>query len=164
MFCARPRDTGAKAHGETRLTSSQWISQHPRLTWPFSNSWLVCLSHLLVDFPRDGGINMSPSRRTRETLAVDAGVCFKRLCHALPHHPGDKFLSRAIRMGGIDGHGLHIYSAHRTRTPFLRLELFENLSPENRYHRFFSPVNTLGRDTPVRFTQIYMAYIWGWWR
>ena len=36
----------------------------------------------------------------------------------------------------------------------LLMELFENLSPESRYRRFFSPMKSLSRDFLVRFTQI----------
>ena len=34
------------------------------------------------------------------------------------------------------------------------MELFENLSPESRYRRFFSPMKSLSRDFLVRFTQV----------
>ena len=36
----------------------------------------------------------------------------------------------------------------------LLTDLFESLSPESRYHRFFSPMKALSRDFLVRFTQI----------
>ena len=117
---------------------------------------LVCLSHLLVDFPEIAELDMNPVLvKDGKPLTVDARILLRKTDTRSPHHLVISSYPEQYESKETTGHGLQIFIRPiKPEDASLLLELFENLSPESRYHRFFSPMKSLSRDMLVRFTQI----------
>jgi acetyltransferase len=117
---------------------------------------LVCLSHLLVDFPEIAELDMNPVLvKDGKPIAVDARVLLRKSEVAAPHHLVISSYPEQYESEETTTHGLQILVRPiKPEDAPLLTELFENLSPESRYHRFFSPMKSLSRDFLVRFTQI----------
>ena len=117
---------------------------------------LVCLSHLLVDFPEIVELDMNPVLlKDGKPMAVDARILIRKTETTSPHHLVISSYPEQYEWKETTAHGLQIFirPIKPEDAPML-LELFDNLSPESRYHRFFSPMKSLSRDMLVRFTQI----------
>ena len=117
---------------------------------------LVCLSHLLVDFPEISELDMNPVLvKDGKPLTVDARILLQKTDTRSPHHLVISSYPEQYEWKETTSHGLQIFIRPiKPEDASLLLELFENLSPESRYHRFFSPMKSLSRDMLVRFTQI----------
>ncbi len=117
---------------------------------------LICLSHLLVDFPEIAELDMNPVLvKDGKLVAVDARVLIRKSEVAAPHHLVISSYPEQYESKETTTHGLQIFIRPiKPEDAPLLMELFENLSPESRYHRFFSPMKALSRDFLVRFTQI----------
>ncbi len=117
---------------------------------------LVCMAHLLVDFPEIVELDMNPVVvRNGEPLAVDARVLLKSNVPPAPHHLvispyPEEYESKAKTSGGLS---VFIRPIKPEDAPLL-LELFDDLSSESRYLRFFSPMKSLSRDMLIRLTQV----------
>ncbi len=117
---------------------------------------LVCLSHLLVDFPEIAELDMNPVLvKDGKPIAVDARVLLRKSEVAAPHHLVISSYPEQYESKETTTHGFSIsVRPIKPEDAALLMELFDNLSPESRYHRFFSPMKSLSRDFLVRFTQI----------
>lgn len=117
---------------------------------------LICLSNLLVDFPEIAELDMNPVLvKDGKPIAVDARVLIRKSEVASPHHLVISSYPEQYESKETTTHGLQIFIRPiKPEDAPLLVELFENLSPESRYHRFFSPMKALSRDFLVRFTQI----------
>jgi acetyltransferase len=128
----------------------------PKADMDLLEQLLVSLSHLLVDFPEIAELDMNPVLVNEgKPVAVDARVLIQKTDKESPRHLvirpyPEQYESKEITKGGV--HVL-IRPIRPEDAPLL-VELFQNLSPESRYHRFFSPINTLSGDMLVRLTQI----------
>lgn len=117
---------------------------------------LVCLSHLLVDFPEIRELDMNPVMiRDGRPVAVDARVMVKPADKTSPRHLvissyPEQYESTEKTGGGLD---VLIRPVKPEDAPLLE-EFFDTLSQESRYNRFFAPKNTLSHDMLIRLTQI----------
>ncbi len=117
---------------------------------------LVCLSHLLVDFPQIAELDMNPVViKEGRPCAVDARVLLKRPEKMAPHHLvispyPEQYESSEVTSGGVK---IFIRPIRPEDAPML-VDLFNSLSSRSRYQRFFSPVRSLSHDLLVQLTQI----------
>jgi acetyltransferase len=117
---------------------------------------LVCLSHLLVDFPEIVELDMNPVIvADGKPCAVDARVLLRKAEVPSPHHLvispyPEQFESRETTSGGLD---IFVRPIKPEDAPLL-LDLFESLSSRSRYYRFFSPMKSLSHDMLIQLTQI----------
>ncbi|MFZ7113456.1 MAG: GNAT family N-acetyltransferase [Desulfatiglandales bacterium] len=117
---------------------------------------LLCLSHLLVDFPEIAELDMNPVLLEEgRPVAVDARVRIQKPETPAPHHlvispyPA-QYESEEMTTGGVH---IFIRPIKPEDAPML-MKFFENLSTASRYHRFFGATKSLSRDMLLRFTQI----------
>ena len=117
---------------------------------------LICLSHLLVDFPEIAELDMNPVLvKDGRPIAVDARVLVRKAEVSTPHHLAISAYPEQYESQETTTHGLRIFVRPiKPEDAPLLMELFGNLSPESRYRRFFTPMKSLSRDFLVRFTQI----------
>ncbi len=117
---------------------------------------LVSLSHVLIDFPEITALDMNPVLvQNSKPTAVDAAVMIEKTDVVSPGHLiirpyPEEYEAKETTRDGVD---LFIRPIKPEDAPLL-IDLFENLSPQSRYHRFFSPVKKLSRDLLIRLTQI----------
>jgi acetyltransferase len=117
---------------------------------------LVCLSHLLVDFPEIAELDMNPVIiKDGNPCAVDARVRLERSDAPAPHHLvispyPEQYESMEITTGNIETFIRPI----KPEDADLLVQLFDALSSRSRYYRFFSPMESLSHDMLVQFTQI----------
>jgi acetyltransferase len=117
---------------------------------------LVCLSHLLVDFPEIAELDMNPViLDSGRPCAVDARVIVKPAEVAAPYHLVISAYPEQYEYPGVltDGLRLLIRPIKPEDAPML-VDLFNAMSWTSRYYRFFSPMKLLPQDMLVRFTQI----------
>jgi acetyltransferase len=117
---------------------------------------LICLSHLLVDFPEIEELYMNPVLvKDGKPIAMDARICIRKSETPSPRHlvispyPA-RYESEATTRAGVH---LFIRPIKPEDAPLL-VAFFDALSLESRYHRFFNPVKSLSRDMLIRLTQI----------
>ena len=117
---------------------------------------LISLSQLLVDFPEIAELDMNPVLvKDGRPVAVDARVLVRKTLVSAPHHLVIGPYPEQYESKETTTHGLRIFVRPiKPEDAPLLMELFENLSPDSRYLRFFSPMKSLSRDFLVRFTQI----------
>lgn len=117
---------------------------------------LVCLSHLLEDFPEIEELDMNPVLITDgKPVAVDARISIRPTDINPPYHLvissyPEQYESTVTTKGGMD---VSIRPIKPEDAPLL-LDLFENMSPDSRYQRFFTPKQRMSGDMLVRLTQI----------
>lgn len=117
---------------------------------------LVCLSHLLVDFPEISELDMNPVMvHEGAPITVDARVLLHRTEIRPPHHLiirpyPEQYESEETT---AEGEPIFIRPIKPEDAPML-VNLFESLSSKSRYHRFFSPMKSLSHDLLIRLTQI----------
>ena len=117
---------------------------------------LISLSQLLVDFPEIAELDMNPVLvKDGKPIAVDARVLVRKALVPTPRHLVIGSYPEQYASKETTTHGLRIFVRPiKPEDAPLLMELFENLSPESRYRRFFSPMKSLSRDFLVRFTQV----------
>jgi len=117
---------------------------------------LVCLSHLLVDSPEIRELDMNPVLvKDGIPVAVDARVLVRKSDTSTPHHLVIKPYPEEYESEETTKNGVKVFIRPiKPEDAPLLTDLFENLSPESRYHRFFSPMKSLSRDMLIRLTQI----------
>ncbi len=117
---------------------------------------LICLSHLLIDFPEISDLDMNPVLvKDGKPIVVDARIKIRRSEVSAPYHLvvspyPEQYESVETTSKGIE---IFIRPIKPEDAPLL-VELFERLSSETRYHRFHSAMKSLSRDMLIRFTQI----------
>ncbi|MFO7783498.1 MAG: GNAT family N-acetyltransferase [Desulfatiglandales bacterium] len=117
---------------------------------------IVCLSHLLIDFPEITELDMNPViLKAGRPCAVDARVVVKASDEASPNHLAirpypEQYESRAVTKDGVD---VFVRPIRPEDAPLL-LELFDSMSMRSRYYRFLSPKKSLSREMLVRLTQV----------
>jgi len=117
---------------------------------------LVCLSHLLVDFPEIAELDMNPViLDSGRPCAVDARVIVEPAEVPAPHHLVISSYPEQYEYPGVltDGLRLFIRPIKPEDAPML-VGLFNAMSSTSRYYRFFSPMKSLPHHMLVRFTQI----------
>jgi acetyltransferase len=117
---------------------------------------LIRLSQLVTDFSEIAELDINPLMVSgKQAYAVDARVMVKPLRVTSPHHlvisPYPNQYEQPIRLK--DGQTLEMRPIRPEDAPLFR-ELFESLSPQSVYMRFFSPIRYLPHDMLARFTQI----------
>jgi len=117
---------------------------------------LIRLSQLVTDFSEIAELDINPLLVSgKQAYAVDARVMVKPLRVTSPHHlvisPYPNQYEQPIRLK--DGQTLEMRPIRPEDAPLFR-ELFESLSPQSVYMRFFSPIRYLPHDMLARFTQI----------
>jgi acetyltransferase len=117
---------------------------------------LIRLSQLVTDFPEIAELDINPLLVSgKEICAVDARVMVRSRQVTSPHHlvisPYPNQYEQTIRLK--EGQKLEMRPIRPEDAPLFR-ELFESLSPQSVYMRFFSPIRHLPHDMLARFTQI----------
>jgi len=117
---------------------------------------LVCLSHLLVDFPEIAELDMNPVIiKDGKPCVVDARVILKaahvpsRRHLVISPYP-EQYESREMTKEGV---AIQIRPIKPEDAPLL-LDLFDSMSSKSRYYRFFTPLKSLSREMLVRLTQV----------
>ncbi len=117
---------------------------------------LMCLSHLLVDFPEIAEMDMNPVVvKDGKPCAVDARVLVKKPEVPSPHHLvispyPEQYEFKEVISGDVE---IFIRPIKPEDAPML-VELFNSLSFQSRYYRFMGPMKTLSNDLLVQLTQI----------
>jgi len=117
---------------------------------------IVCLSHLLVDFPEIAELDMNPVIvKGGKPCAVDARVLVEKSATRSPHHLVISPYPEQYEFTEVTAEGLEIFirPIKPEDTPML-LDLFDSLSLKSRYYRFFNPIRSLSHDLIVQLTQI----------
>jgi len=117
---------------------------------------IVCLSHLLVDFPQIAELDMNPVIvKDGKPCAVDARVLVKKSETPPPHHLVISPYPEQYEFTEVTTEGLEIrIRPIKPEDAPLLLDLFDSLSLRSRYYRFFSPIHSLSHDLLVQLTQI----------
>jgi hypothetical protein len=117
---------------------------------------LVCLSHLLVDFPQIAELDMNPVIvKDGRPCAVDARIIVRDSEVPSPRHLvispyPEQYESREVTEDGVEIYVRPI----KPEDAQLLLDLFDRMSKRSRYYRFFTPLKTLSREMLVRLTQV----------
>lgn len=117
---------------------------------------IVSLSTLMIDFPEICELDLNPVLiRDGHTWVVDAGARVQPSDLAAPHHlvisPYPRhYESQVTTRRGLE---LQIRPVKPEDAPLL-LDLFEGLSEQSRYYRFFSIKQTLSGKMLIRFSQL----------
>jgi acetyltransferase len=117
---------------------------------------LVCLSHLMIDFPEIKELDLNPvTIAGGRPCAVDARIVTAAAEATAPHHLVISAYPSAYEASdvAIDGLRVCIRPIKPEDAPLLEA-MFDDLSPTSIYHRFFSPLKSLPHHMLVRFTQI----------
>jgi acetyltransferase len=120
---------------------------------------LVCLSHLLVDFPQIEEMDMNPVIvKDGRPCAVDARVIVRDSEVPSPQHLvvspyPEQYESREVTQDGAE---ILVRPIKPEDAPLL-VELFDTMSQRSRYYRFFSRKKALSREMLVRLTQVDYA-------
>jgi len=117
---------------------------------------LVCLSHLLADFPEIAELDMNPViLDSNHPCALDARVVVKAADATAPHHLVISPYPGRYEYPGVTAEDLRLFirPIKPEDAPML-LDLFDAMSSTSRYYRFFTPMKSLPHDMLVRFTQI----------
>jgi acetyltransferase len=117
---------------------------------------LIRLSQLVTDFPEIEELDINPMILIGDqALAVDARVLVKPSRVPSPHHLvispyPNQYEATARTKGGLE---LLIRPIKPEDAPLL-VDLFNTLSKQSIYYRFFSPLKSLPPDMLARFTQL----------
>jgi len=117
---------------------------------------LIRLAQLATDFSQIQELDINPLLITPQGIcAVDARVFVKPSSKSAPHHLvispyPDQFEEHTQTSRGID---IFVRPIRPEDAPLLT-ELFESLSPQSVYRRFFTPMKRLPHSMLARFTQI----------
>jgi acetyltransferase len=117
---------------------------------------IVNLSDLLVDYPEIAELDMNPVLvKDGKPIVVDARIILKKTATRPPRHlvisPYPEQFE--FKDTASDGMPIFIRPIKPEDAPML-LELFDQLSSQSRYYRFFSHAETLSKDLIIRLTQI----------
>jgi acetyltransferase len=117
---------------------------------------LIRLAQLVTDFSEIQELDINPLHATSQGIcAVDARVLLKPSATSTPHHLvispyPDQYEEHAQTSTGVD---IFVRPIRPEDAPLL-IELFESLSPQSVYRRFFTPMKRLPHSMLARFTQI----------
>jgi len=117
---------------------------------------LIRLAQLATDFSQIQELDINPLHITPQGIcAVDARVLLKPAAASAPHHLvispyPDQYEEHAQTSTGID---IFVRPIRPEDAPLLTA-LFESLSPQSVYRRFFTPLKRLPHSMLARFTQI----------
>ncbi len=117
---------------------------------------LIRLSQLVTDFSEIAELDINPLLVSgKDVCAVDARIMLTPPRIPSPHHlvisPYPNQYEQTIHLA--DHQSLEMRPIRPEDAPLFR-ELFESLSPQSVYMRFFSPIRHLPHDMLARFTQI----------
>ena len=117
---------------------------------------LIRLSQLVTDFPEIAELDINPLAVVDDrAIVLDARVVLKPApCSAPFHLVVSPYPSQYESSVNIEGVGDLSIRPIRPEDAHLLLRLFETLSPQSIYFRFFSPMKQLSQSMLVRFTQI----------
>ena len=117
---------------------------------------LIRLSQLATDFPEIAELDINPMViKNGQPIAVDARVVLKPASFPSPMHlsvsPYPAQYESRVQLADI---GELLIRPIRPDDAQLLVEMFETLSPQSIYYRFFSPMKQLSPTMLARFTQI----------
>jgi len=117
---------------------------------------LIRLSQLTTDFPQIAELDINPLViKNGQPIAVDARVVLKPASCPAPMHlavsPYPAQYESRVHLADI---GELLIRPVRPDDASLLVEMFETLSPQSVYYRFFSPMKQLSPTMLARFTQI----------
>jgi acetyltransferase len=117
---------------------------------------LIRLSQLTTDFPQIAELDINPMViKNGQPIAVDARVVLKPASFPAPMHlavsPYPAQYESRVHLADI---GELLIRPIRPDDAQLLAELFDTLSPQSIYYRFFSPIKQLSPTMLARFTQI----------
>jgi acetyltransferase len=141
----------------TRLFSLlKGYRNRPPADLPLLEEILVRLSHLVGDFPQIMEVDMNPVMvKEGKACVVDARFILERCDVRAPLHLSISPYPEHYEWREKTSGGLHVLirSIKPEDAPLL-MELFDAMSRESIYHRFFSPLKSLPLSMLVKFTQI----------
>lgn len=117
---------------------------------------LIRLSQLVIDFPEIAELDINPLIiAENQCIAVDARVIVKPALVLSPEHLvispyPEQYEIRTTTSGGVD---IFVRPIKPEDAPLL-VDLFNSLSRQSIYYRFFGPMKRLPPDMLARFTQI----------
>jgi acetyltransferase len=117
---------------------------------------LIRLAQLVTDFSEIQELDINPMHVTPQGIcAVDARVLLRPSTTSAPHHLvispyPDQYEEHTQTSTGVD---IFVRPIRPEDAPLL-VELFESLSPQSVYRRFFTPLKRLPHSMLARFTQI----------
>ncbi len=117
---------------------------------------LIRLAQLVTDFTEIQELDINPLHATSQGIcAVDARVLLKPAATSAPLHLvispyPDQYEEHVQTSAGVD---IFVRPIRPEDAPLL-IELFESLSPQSVYRRFFTPMKRLPHSMLARFTQI----------
>jgi acetyltransferase len=117
---------------------------------------LIRLAQLVTDFSEIQELDINPLQVAPQGFcAVDARVLLKPSAISAPHHLvispyPDQYEEHTQTSTGVD---IFVRPIRPEDAPLL-IELFESLSPQSVYRRFFTPMKRLPHSMLARFTQI----------
>jgi len=117
---------------------------------------LIRLAQLATDFSQIQELDINPLHITPQGIcAVDARVLLKPSATSAPHHLvispyPDQYEEHTQTSAGVD---IFVRPIRPEDAPLL-IELFDSLSPQSVYRRFFTPMKRLPHRMLARFTQI----------
>jgi acetyltransferase len=117
---------------------------------------LIRLSHMVVDFPEITEMDINPLILfEKQAIAVDARIILLPSPISSPHHlvisPYPNEYENTVTTKG----GLNIFVRPiKPEDAPLVVDLFQVLSQQSIYYRFFSPIKSIRKDMLVRLTQI----------
>jgi acetyltransferase len=117
---------------------------------------LISLSQLVTDFPEIAELDINPLVILKgRPMAVDVRVVLEPKSSPAPMHlaisPYPAHHEATVQLPGM---GELLIRPIRPEDAPLLSELFETLSPQSIYYRFFSPIKQISPATLARFTQI----------
>lgn len=117
---------------------------------------LIRLAQLVTDFPRIAELDINPLViHQGQPVAVDARVVVNGSSGAAPLHLAvSPYPAQYENRLALDGVGDLLIRPIRPEDAPLLLALFDTLSPQSIYYRFFSPMKQLSHIMLARFTQI----------
>jgi acetyltransferase len=129
---------------------------HPPVDRERLEGTLIRLSQLVTDFPQIAELDINPLVvKNGRPIAVDARVVLKPTdCPAPMHLAVSPYPAQYESRLSMPDVGELLIRPIRPDDAELLVELFDTLSPQSIYYRFFSPVKQLSPTMLARFTQI----------
>jgi acetyltransferase len=129
---------------------------HPPANRQLLEEILIRLSQMVTDFPEIAELDINPLVVVADrAMAVDARVILKPApCPAPLHLVVSPYPAQYESRVNVAGVGDLMIRPIRPEDAHLLQDLFEILSPQSIYFRFFSPVKQLSQSMLARFTQI----------
>ncbi|WP_319409688.1 bifunctional acetate--CoA ligase family protein/GNAT family N-acetyltransferase [uncultured Desulfosarcina sp.] len=129
---------------------------HPPAERERLDEMLIRLSQLITDFPQIAELDINPVViKNGQPIAVDARVVLTPSSFPAPMHlavsPYPAQYESRVQLADI---GELLIRPIRPDDAQLLVEMFETLSPQSIYYRFFSPMKQLSPTMLARFTQI----------